>query len=303
MTDPRYGLAFSWQGWDGSTWALSDPLGGVYLHAEGVEGLGAPSYIHHTQTAPGLAGQWHRSSVAEPRRIFWPLTVEHSGDELAFIDRDTAFWRTLDPERPGTWTVMRPDGAARSILARFVDDGKHVYTHDPVRDGWEVYGLSLVADDPYWRGAEVTRSWRTSDAGDFYGGAAKAPSFYLASSNTLGSATVENPGDVEAWPVWTITGPFTTASVGVDGATIEAPIELAAGEALVIDTDPTVQTALVGSWDEATRTLTDPVDRTADLGSVEFAPLPARGAVPLSIALAGTGYVSATFTPRYWRAY
>lgn len=303
MSDPRYGLAFTWTGWDGSVWPLTDPSSGVYINAEGVEGLNAPAYRHHTQTSPAIAGQWHRGSVTEPRAVFWPLTVEHRGTEADFVARDAAFWRTMDPNRPGTWTVTRPDGAARSLRVRFVDDGGHAYTHDPVRDGWEVYGLSLVADDPYWRGPEVRRSWRASDSDDFYNGAAKAPSFNLASSNVLGSANVDNEGDVDAWPTWTVVGPCTEVTLGVSGRTISAPITLTATQALVIDTDPTAQTATVGTWNESTATLSGGVDRTADLAAVDFAPIPAGSSVPLTITLAGTGYVSVTFTPRYRRAY
>ncbi|MHA7210789.1 hypothetical protein [Arthrobacter sp. MDT1-65] len=63
-------------------------------------------------------------------------------------------------------------------------------------------------------------------------------------------------------------------------------------DVLVIDTDPTVQSA----WRNG-------VDVTAQLGSADFAPIPAGEDRQLSLTMAGTGSVEAAITPRFYRAF
>jgi hypothetical protein len=212
-----------------------------------------------------------------------------SSDE--WLERDRAFWASLQPGVHGTWTVATPNSGSRSLACRFVDDGQHAFEVDPVLQGWASYGVSLVADDPFWRGSPVRRTWAQSAETDFYGGGT-APVFNISSGSQLGSATMSNPGSVEAWPVWTIRGPLTSVTVGVDGRTVAWNVALVEGDILVIDTDPTVQSAWLNG-----------VDVTDQLGSADFAPIPAGLERPLSLSMAGTGSVEAAITPRFYRAW
>lgn len=158
--------------------------------------------------------------------------------------------------------------------------------------GWASYGVSLIADDPFWTGEAVRRVWAQSDAVDFYGGVAKAPVFHISSGSQLSTAKITNEGDLEAWPVWTITGPLTSVTVGVDGETVQWNVALTSTDILVIDTDPQVQSA----WLNGT-------DVTDQLGTADFAPIPAGLERPLSLTMAGTGSVEARITPRFFRAW
>jgi len=114
----------------------------------------------------------------------------------------------------------------------------------------------------------------------------------VSSASKLASAAMTNQGDLEAWPVWTVKGPVTSVTVGVDGRTVQWNVALTADDILVIDTDPTVQSAWLNG-----------VDVTAQLGSADFAPIPAGDELPLSLTMAGTGSVEAAITPRYFRAW
>jgi hypothetical protein len=80
--------------------------------------------------------------------------------------------------------------------------------------------------------------------------------------------------------------------VGVDGRAVQWNVALTADDILVIDTDPTVQSAWLNG-----------VDVTSQLGSADFAPIPAGHELPLSLTMAGTGSVEAAITPRYYRAW
>ncbi|MGN6589508.1 MAG: hypothetical protein ACTHKE_04375 [Sphingomicrobium sp.] len=303
---PPPSLRMVWTGWDGSEWVISDWSLGVFVTDGGIQGLGAPAYTHYTQEAPGIAGQWYRGSNAKARKVFWPLAIWSDPEDENWAAVDTAFWRTMDPERGGVWSVWGPSGEKRSLACRFEDDGGHAYAADPVQTGWEVYGLTLTADQPFWVGDPETRSWKSDTPVDFLPASA-GDTYHISSGSTLATAAITNAGDVDAWPVWTVIGESSTASVGIGSAQISVPFEVASGKALVIDTDPTVQTATlydytapVGSTPEV---FANPVDRTADLGTVSFAPIPAGTDVALNVSMTGGGYLRASVTPRYRKAW
>ena len=279
-----------WVGWDESVWDLTGDASGVRL-MPGVRGLGPVKHTHWRSQSPAVAGSRWRGAVADARDVFWPLFLFNDQGSREWVEYDRAFWRTLDPRKTGTWVVELPDGSTRSLTLRFEDDSQPEWELDPILAGWTTYGIRLTADDPFWAGETVRRSWQEQARRDFLPAAA-GEGYYVSSGSTLGSATLTNPGDVDAHVKWTVRGPFSSVSVGVGGALVTAPITAVEGQTLVIDTDPAVQAAFL-----------DGTDVTAQLTSAEFGVLPPGEAVPLSLTMAGTGIISAEFTPRYLRAW
>ena len=282
----------TWTGWDGSVWDLTNPDGGVFLTGKGVEGLGMPTHQAWVGESPAVHGQYYRGHLVEPRPAFWPVYLYSDEGSAEWIKLDRAFWRSLQPGKHGRWTVETPAGGRRSLSCRFVDDGRHSYDHDPIARGWAAYGVSLIADSPFWMGEPVRRTWSQRDAPKFFGPEGKGPPFYVTSGSQLSTAKITNEGDLEAWPVWTIQGPLTSVTVGVDGATVQWNVTLAGTDILVIDTDPTVQCAWLNG-----------VDVTDQLGTADFAPIPSGDELRLSLTMAGTGSVEASITPRYYKAW
>lgn len=285
------GLEFTWTGWDGTIWNLAGGRPSGVALKPGVRGLSMPPLQRYTSGSPATAGSRWRGVRAQEREVFWPLGVYQITGSQEWLDYDRHFWRTLDPERPGVWTVTQPNGEARHLTCRFVDDGTHAFDIDPSRMGWTTYGITLVAEDPFWHGQPVNRTWSTTEATSFFG--AGAPSFFISSSSVLATARIINPGDVDAWPVWTITGPTESVEVGVGDQIIEVPFGLLEGESLTIDASPTAQTAIDSHG----------VERTSELGRTEFAPIRPGQSEQLSLNMVGEGTVSATLTPRYYRAW
>lgn len=372
------GMPCTWTGWDGSVWTLTDRTKGVYLR-RGVRGLSMPSYTRHSSSSPAVRGSRHRGTSVLDREVFWPLSIFHGGGSAAWQELDTAFWRTMDPDREGTWTIQHPGGATRSIDLRFKEDEDTIESN-PWRLGWQKYGITLLADSPLWRGALHVRRWKQSEdvslyfpppavsftiatdtvaatahglvaddavlfenivgttgivAGTTYyvAGTVTADTFQISatpggavvdmtgadgtgamkykgmpivrinSGSTLDTATMSNPGDVSAYPVWTVVGPTTDVTVGVGGETINIPFPIPdATKAVQIDTDPVSgQVAWYGDWDEVTQTLSNKVDRTKELGAYAFVPIPSGADRELSLTMAGTGTVSAKLTELYRR--
>lgn len=298
-----FGLRVDWTGWDGSTWNLTDPARGTFVTPGGVEGFGPPEYEEWTQNSPAVAGQFFRGVQAKARQLFFPMAIYSDAGSQAWFELQSAFFKTIKPDRYGTVRVTTPGGQVRTIQARS-NAKPTTFSLDPFKTGYQGYGMSLVADEPFWAGEAVRASFRSGASTDFFNGVSKAPNFVISEGATFSSARVTNPGDQDSWPVWTVVGgATTTVTLGVAGAGITVPFAVAAGKALQIDTDPRVQTALYGDWDATTGTLSGTTDRTVDLGSVDFAPIPPGVEVPLTVSLSGTGSVEVSFTPLYERAW
>ncbi len=294
-------MTFTPQG--GDTVDLIRGVSGLILTSDGVRGLKMPPISRNTQTSAGVAGStWTGFRVLE-REVFWPLLVFSDEGSGAFLERDRNLWRGLTPDKVGVWSVVANDGRARTLRVRYASDGDPSEETDASRVGWALYTLTLVAEDPFWMGETVRSQWGTAGAATpmFVPGSG----IWIGSSQTIDTATVNNPGDVPTYPIWTVFGPTTSVDVGVGGKVDQLHFPIAAGKAVILDTRPTVRTAF-----DATAVVVDGVpvatptgvDLTGSLGSTAFAPIPPGQPIPLSLSMTGTGVVTADVTPRYYRA-
>lgn len=304
------GMPMTWTA-KGTQWALTDRSTGIFL-LPGVRGLGSARTERHTTSSPAVAGSQYQGSSFLDREVMWPLKIWHNGGSTAWMERDRAFWTTMDPQDTGVWTVVHPDGNHRSLMLRFVDDGDHVRDRNPLRLGWDRYNITLVAEQPFWVGDPVVRS--------FIGELPPEPFFEptgpqivnIASDFSAANARMDNPGDVESYPRWFIDGDTSSASVGAGGVVVDVPFAVAAGTCLVIDSDPdligatlyeiTVSGAEKKPSDRVIGVdMINPVDMSAALGEADFAPIPAGAQVPLSLQITGTGTVEVLLPTLYRR--
>lgn len=303
-TFERAALISTWTGWDGSVWTLTDPDSGLFL-MPGVRGLGDGPHDQFKDTAPGLAGSLFNGFRAIERPVYWPIALFEDSSSEAWVLRDRAFRRTLRPGKTGVWTVSSKPGTTRRLTCRYVNtDGGQPLEIDPVQAGWATSQVYLVADeDPFWRGDPIQERWGSTAPVDFFDPDGD-PLFHISDGRTVDSAQMTNPGDVDAWPVWVINGPTTSVSLGVGDSVVEVPFAVADGERLVIDTNPTEQVAYLGDLDPG-----DPFavlsgsDVTTDLGTADFAEIPADSTTDLFIDMTGTGTVAARIIPGYWGAW
>lgn len=224
---------------------MTDTARGVYALAAGVSGLGAAPVTLTTDPLP-RGGARIRHIQPQPRTIVWPIHVE-ADTHQEFINLWRAAGRAFtDTSRygPGILDIARPDGRRRQIKV-FYQDGFEGLGQPGTGLNWDNAVITLFCEDPYFYDpvpVTVSRS--------FGGGAADylAPYPSVSSSQVLGDTVLTNPGDVEAWPTWTITGPATLVTVTNDdtgeafsvdpNATDIAHGNLVAGETVVVATDP-----------------------------------------------------------------
>ncbi|MGA3524174.1 phage distal tail protein [Melissospora conviva] len=235
MTEPAHVGEYvpTWIGPDGDEWELNPPGTDLFTINE-VSGYGiTPVELVAEPDARG--GDRIRRVRPQARVLTWPVRIRDT-THMRFLTR----WRQLAESfaathhrGPGLFRLTRPDGSAREILAYYQSgwDGepRQGHTEDtPV--------LSLLCPDPYWRDTEPTiLDRRYSEQVDFL-----APYPNLSSGDVLGDTELTNPGAVETWPEWTITGPATqvVATNHTVGHTFTVNHTLAAGQQIRITTRP-----------------------------------------------------------------
>jgi len=283
-----------WFGWDGSVWDLGDRAGGVVFADGGASGFHTPPFEHHRTTSPALSGSKWRGVRTEERPVDWNLLVWSDNDSAEWRARDAGFNKTLRPDKTGVWEHTTPDGERRYLTLRY-EGGEMVSLEkgDPHKAGYSLYQLQFIAEDPYWHGEEILRSWQPTSGspGTSFFGTSGGPDFTIVPSSDISSASVPNPGDVSAWPIWTLIGPLTGINIQFNGGTLVAP-DVAAGQTLVINTDPRVATATRNGAD--VMGLMDTWDPRA---------LPAGAETGVSVTVSGVGTVRLSLVPRYYRAW
>lgn len=288
-------LNIKWTDTNGTEWDLVH--GPVALMNAGVMGFGMPKTFDTIRQTALVHGQTLQSWRLEPRELFLPITFRDDADlDVNGIQRE--FWDGLAIGQNGTLTVTDSNGGVRSIDARFVSDGDVAFTVDPYAqtNAYRPYGITLVADDPWWRGPTQSFSFGLGPEGTstFFGNGSNATPFYIVKSTGGADSTLTNPGDMESWITWTIEGPMTSFDLEIGGHHIAGAITVASGDTLTIETSPLNQIAYLSDGTKVTR----------DLTSADFAALPATGLpVTVGIDVVGTGTITASFAPVYWRAF
>lgn len=295
--------AMTWTGWDGSVWDLTGRSGGVSLQA-GARGHGKPKADRFTSVSPALPGSTYRGHRVLEREVFWPLRLFSDAGSQAWMDYDRAFWNTMRRDRLGAWDVVQPNGQSRRLWLRFEDDGDPAPDTLPSLIGWARYGITLVAEQPFWEGQVVGQPFTTAEPVDFFD-ADGSPDFHISSGSQVSTATITNPGDTDAYPIYTIesgitdpdtgvvTGSIASAGAGYNGNNVTFGA-IASGQKRIVDTRPDRLTVVNQSG----------ADRWVDLdpGSQFDAPIP-PGVQPLSLSIVGQGTITVSLQPLYERAW
>lgn len=288
---PRPKLGASWTSWTGESWEITSHRSPVYA-LQGATGLGMVDPVHRWSESPTVDGAGWDSARTGPGEVFMPVRVT-GGSLEEFLDAHAAFLRSLDPNRTGVLRITRPDATWREVECRYVSGADAQMDLDPLMRRKVVYGVTWATGDPYWRGEPVSQLFENeTPAGGFFPG----PPFTLGKGATLAGSTTTNPGDVDAYPVWRVNGPFTGFSVGVGASAASVTITKGAGGWVEIDMHPRKLTIL----DETG------VDRWDNITAAEFEGIPPGVEVDVTTAITSPGVgasVSLKYVPRYRRAW
>jgi phage-related protein len=257
----------------------------------------APNPVFEADGVPGQSGQrlrFVRHDVHEFAMKFW--LAEDSEQLLRTTLRSTIY--KMDPTRGiGRLRVIAPGGDSREIFCR-VSSGlgiSEVLGEDSAFYAQRI-SATFLAHDPYW--------YAVGDTAIVYTGAAEVATFFpffplrlSASSVFVNDTSINNPGDLEAWPVWTIEGPgsnivFTNITTS-QSLTLNTAVS--SGQSVTIDTRPGAKTVL----DDDGNSLFPLMTPTSTLFPLT------RGDNHIQISMDSTSTTSAirlAFRPRYFAA-
>jgi phage-related protein len=277
----------------GITTQLSDWENG-WLLQPGAKGLDMPAYQIQQDESPGIDGYALRDVRAQGKEIVLPLAFWANDSRTAYLQRRRAFIHSLNPKRGlGTLTLTQPDGDQRSIGAYYASGMEGDESLDAAGNTWCINAITFGVPSPYWIGAQVTHSWKAGTSALFF----PVLPLVVGDSQVLGEVTVDNPGDDDAFPVWTITGPATTVTLTnqTTGQVLALTRALSASDTVVIDTRQRQQTALLNGVTNLWPDLTN----ASELWALT------EGSNALNLVVAGstaTTQVSMTYQPRYLAA-
>jgi hypothetical protein len=289
--------SISLTGGDGRFWDLTN-LDSPVLLLPGMTGFDLPPASAFTVGTPGIAGASYQGSHDDPRPLFIPVYTEGS-DRPDVVAVRRAFLESIHHTAgPVTVCVAEPDGFRRYLECIYTSGAEGAEGTDDAGLFWANYGLNFTAyDNPYWYGDVVTPPpWTIGTPSDFF---PIGPAlFTLSASQVFGGTLVDNTGNVETYPVWTLEGPATSLTLSLDGTarvfTINATI--ADGDSLTIDTDPRSQTVVDSNGDNRW----DDVDDSA----LDLWALP-RGVSAVTVTVGGGSAntkLSMSYQPRYLKS-
>jgi phage-related protein len=207
-----------------------------------VSGRFAPPARFDEEGIPGGDGSSLRAVRHDTREFTLPVWIE-APDQGALRAAKRALVRSMNPKRgDGLIRVTSPIGDQREIVCRVAAGLEGVERIDDTSGLWmQMFPLVFRANNPYWRDiSDIAATYTVGTPSTFF------PFFPIRLSNAqvFTDASPDNVGDVDAWPVWTLTGPGSTIYLRnlTTGYVLNLATTLGSGESAVIDTRPGAKT-------------------------------------------------------------
>ncbi|MEV6551745.1 phage tail family protein [Streptomyces sp. NPDC051597] len=215
----------------------------IFMQA-GATGLDMPPMEIRSDASPNLAGSVYRSTRVAAREIMLPLFL-YGIDRYTVRRLKQSLIRALNPLNGHCVLKIQESGLPPRYLTCWYKGGlEGNESEDSSGFRWIRYGVQLTAMDPWYYGDDFHVAEWTFGKGAPFLKPAKSM-FPLSISQGLVSRKdfpVTNPGDVDAWPIWQISGPVRRfrltcgeRSFGINGKSQDA---VPGGTTLTVDTRP-----------------------------------------------------------------
>lgn len=228
----------------------------------GVQGRFMPPVDFTEEDVPFQDGTMLREVRARPREVVMP--VDFMADDIADLRLQLReIVRLFSPMAgDGRLRITSYDDGQRELVCRY-RSGLEIVEEFTQVAGWQRAVIVLRAFDPYWADvSDTSQLWTTTEQATFF------PFFplRLSSSEVFVAASVDNAGDVDAWPVWQVIGPGSALVLRnlTTGKSLELATTIAAGSTVTIDTRPGAKTVV----DESGANLFGDLSATSDLWSL-----------------------------------
>lgn len=225
---------------DGTVYNLSDPL--RMVSTLGRRGFDAAQYTVFADESPLVDGEVFRGARALPRDLILPIYLR-ADTRPQFLALKRELLAKLAPTRGlASLEVAEDDGTRRRIECYFTGRGAEGEgARDRAGRNWARYNLELRCPDPFWKGDPIRLEFVPPDTTNTF---LPILPLRVQSGQTFGDAQFDNPGDVMAYPIWTIHGPVAgnvilrRTTPGFTTRSIILALTLGAGDWVVVDTRP-----------------------------------------------------------------
>lgn len=177
----------------------------------GIQGHGLPPIAFVEEAIPAYDGARLRDVTFKPREIDLPIVLK-GATEAAIWQQQRAVLAWFNPTRgDGTLRIQAPDGTTRELTCRLKDGLQGDLRTSTAGPLFRKTILVLRAVDPFWLDASVVT--------DTYELSVSSATFFpffpirLTNSTLFNAPVVDNIGDVDAYPIWTVTGPGSTITL------------------------------------------------------------------------------------------
>lgn len=205
------------------------PLIDPYHVQVGVDGLDDVPITLQATTPAGWDGDNVDDLTGDPVETFIPLLVE-GGSLEGLRDLKARLRDFTNPRRgPVRLRVIRPNGGYRETVGLRTRMVQGALDGESWGVTWQKFGPVLHRSDPFW--TEPASAWHVEWEVSA-GAGSPLPILPLApaASNALNSTNdVTVYGDVETFPVWQATGPFTQLTVRDEGRGLQWTLTVTAG--------------------------------------------------------------------------
>lgn len=192
----------TWVRPNGSAISLSDET--KYEVLLGTRGFYMPPISFVEDEVPLQHGSRVRKVRVKPRDIDVPLAIR-GADETELRNNERILLRALNPLKgDGKLKVTSYDGSIRELQCRYSGGLEIEENSDTVWNHGKKAIVIFHAADPFWYGVETqVKTFNPGQPATFF------PFFPLriTSSSVFADTSIDNEGDIEAWPEWIITGP------------------------------------------------------------------------------------------------
>lgn len=225
-------VTISLVGANGDEIALSPE--GDYVLGTGLTGFGIPATVVRIEDSAGDGGVW-RFSKRGVRELDLPIVI--LGTDRADVQTKLRRLARLLQDRRGATKVKASfsDGSSVYLFAHYVGGAETQYGED-AGGTYCRWVVSMRAPKPFWQTGEDT----TFSIGSVPTGRGLLPQLTklkLTSSETLGTVTVNNEGDVETYPVWTLRGALDYVEITDGSNTFRYNAPIPAGTTITINTE------------------------------------------------------------------
>lgn len=205
-----------------------------YMLLQGVKGFGIPATKVRIQEAASEGGIF-RYSKRGIREVDLPIHVV--GSSRADTEAKLRRLANILQNRNGSarLTAVNASGDSFYLDVYYMGGGETVYgeTGNYVFAEWVVV---LQAPQPYWQ-STTAATFSVTSGSTGRGLLPQLSKLKVSSSQALGTVTVNNTGDVQAYPVWTFYGPFSTVTVAPTGGSgFTYATAIASGDSITVDT-------------------------------------------------------------------